>query len=102
MAIAALATNYARAKKKPVRKREGWQKPTYGKLILNIDASFEIESGSGSTGVVIWDPAGSCIASSQCYILHVLDSPIVKAMALRNGRSSTCIGDRIQQVHSSN
>lgn len=34
---------------------------------------------------MIRDPAGDCLASSHCYIAHVLDAPTAEAMALRNG-----------------
>lgn len=33
--------------------REGWKKPLEGKLKINVDVSFDVDSGRGSTGVTI-------------------------------------------------
>ncbi|KAF0901099.1 hypothetical protein E2562_037958 [Oryza meyeriana var. granulata] len=55
MSIAMLAINYKVASKKGTSKL-GWKKPSEG---------FDVDSGSGSTGVVLRDAYGSCIATAQ-------------------------------------
>jgi len=49
MSIATLTTKFQRAKKKKTRKQEGWKKPPEGKLLLNVDASYKSDRGTGST-----------------------------------------------------
>lgn len=89
LVIAALTTNYARAKKQPKQRRAGWKKPTDGKLMINVDASFDYNTGAGSTGAIIRDPTGGCIAAVHYFLPHVLDAPTAEAIALRNGLQLT-------------
>jgi ribonuclease HI len=56
-----------------------------GKLMINIDAAFDVDSGRGATGVVIRDYTGHCIAASQLFLPHVVDAPMAEAYALREG-----------------
>jgi hypothetical protein len=42
-----LTCNYLRARKE--QKEEGWRKTPVGRLKINVDASFDIDSGTGST-----------------------------------------------------
>ena len=65
MSIATLTTNYQRAMKKKTRKPEGWKKPSEGKLLLNVDASYKSDRGTGSTGAIIRDSSGSFIAAGS-------------------------------------
>lgn len=48
--------------------RVGWlvsaRKPPEGKLMLNVDASFEEDSGTAGTGVVITDCGGRFVAAT--------------------------------------
>ena len=65
--------------------RKGWSKPPEGKLMINVDASFDSDTGSGSTGVVIRDATGECVAASCCHLPHVTDAAMAEAYALRDG-----------------
>jgi hypothetical protein len=42
-------------RKAPEKKKEGWKKPMEGKLMINIDATFDIDSGRGAAGVIVRD-----------------------------------------------
>uniref|UniRef100_A0A0D9WK41 Uncharacterized protein n=1 Tax=Leersia perrieri TaxID=77586 RepID=A0A0D9WK41_9ORYZ len=52
MSIATLTTNYRLSKRKGQTKiNEGWKKPPEGMLKINIDASFDIDAGSGESSI---------------------------------------------------
>jgi hypothetical protein len=55
MSIMVLAKNYTALKKPDAKQREGWKKLLEGKLLVNVDAAFDEDSGKGATGVVIRD-----------------------------------------------
>jgi hypothetical protein len=55
LAIAAISTNYMLAMQIGVAMRIGWAKPPEGKIMVNMDASFDPVSSAGSTGVIIRD-----------------------------------------------
>lgn len=42
-----------------------WKTPPSGRLKVNIDGSFHIDSGAGGVGVVVRDENGNCIAALQ-------------------------------------
>ena len=86
LAVAALATNYMLAQRTCSKIRKGWSKPPEGKLMINVDASFDSDTGSGSTGVVIRDATGECVAASCCHLPHVTDAAMAEAYALRDGQ----------------
>jgi ribonuclease HI len=86
MSIMVLAKNYMNVLKKPdAKQREGWKKPLEGKVLVNVDAAFDVDSGKGATGVVIRDCTGGCIACLQTFLPHVVDAPMVEAYAFRDG-----------------
>lgn len=85
LSIATLTSNYMRSRKKTARRNEVWKRPPEGKLMINIDASFDINSGSGSTGVIIRDVAGGCLAAAQSFLAQVVDAPMAEAHALEEG-----------------
>ena len=85
LAIATLTTNYQRAIKKMENKVERWKKPPEGNLMLNVDASYKPESGTGSTGAIIRDSFGSFISARVCYFEHMADAATAEAMALKEG-----------------
>lgn len=74
LSIATLTTNFQRSMKKKSKKEEGWRKPPEGKLLLNVDASYKPELGTGSTGAIIRDSSGSFIGARVCYFEHVADA----------------------------
>jgi ribonuclease HI len=96
------------AKKKPHAKpKEGWRKPLEGKLMINVDAAFDVDSEKGETGVVIRDYTGQCIAASQRFLPHVVDAPMAEVYAFREGlvlaqrigcNNFTCQTDCVQVV----
>ena len=48
MSIAALTKNYKAATKKRSQIQQGWVKPLEGKVMVNVDATFEEDVGCGS------------------------------------------------------
>jgi D-aminopeptidase len=49
------------SRKKEAKVREGWRKPLEGKIVINVDAAFDENSGTGATGVIIKDDHGTCL-----------------------------------------
>jgi hypothetical protein len=82
MAIATLTTNYQRAVKKMAKKKEGWKKPPEGNLLLNVDASYNQDRGTGSTGAVIRDSSGSFIAAAARFIEHGCNRLMIQSDSL--------------------
>lgn len=56
--------------------------------MINVDASFCSDSGTGSTGAIIRDYTGGFITAAQRYIPHVVDAAMAEAHALRDGSNS--------------
>ena len=71
MSIVALARNYKMASKKGMKIREGWKKPPEGKVMVNIDASFDEDVGYGSVSAIIRDSSGGVLAAAHSFIPHV-------------------------------
>jgi ribonuclease HI len=86
-AILALVTNYTRARKKENQGilRHGWVRPKEDYVKLNVDASFDADSGFGAAGVIIRDEHGLFVAGSNCIIPFVDSVATAEAMALRDG-----------------
>jgi hypothetical protein len=82
MSTAAVTKNYAMARKKTCHVKEGWRRPSEGKLMIHIDAGFDRDS---ITGRIIRDSGGVCIAAANSYLPHVVDTPTAEAEALRDG-----------------
>ena len=58
-AISTLVLNYTRSKKKRMGiDRHGWTKPKENFVKLNVDAGFDVDTGTGSTGSIIRDGRG--------------------------------------------
>ena len=53
--------------------------------MVNVDASYDENRGSGSTGVIIRDCSGGMIAAANRHISHVVDAPMAEAFALKDG-----------------
>ena len=85
-AILALAKNFTRAQSKDTRiKRHGWNKPPDGLVKLNVDATFDQDRGTGSTGAILRDDAGFFLAASCVDIPFVEDAGTAEARGLRDG-----------------
>jgi hypothetical protein len=90
MNIRVLAMNYMNVSKNPDAKpKEGWKKPLEGNLMVNVDATFDEDSGKGATSVVIRDSTGGCIAAMQTFLPHEVDAPMAEAYASRDGLTLT-------------
>ena len=86
-AILALAINYKRAKSPnsgPIV-RHGWEKPQDDLVKLNIDAAFDIDSGTDGTGAILRDHHGTFISAGRWKLQHVDDAYTAEAHGLRNG-----------------
>ena len=85
-AITTLLLNYRRAKKKTARiHRHGWTKPKENFVKLNVDAGFDADSGTGSTGAILRDDRGFFLAASCRGLPYVSDPATAEAHALRDG-----------------
>jgi ribonuclease HI len=88
LSIATLTTNYQRSLKKVGRtgkKEEGWRRPPEGELLLNVDASYTPELGSGGTGAIIRDSTGSFLGARVSYLESMSDAITAEVTALREG-----------------
>jgi len=85
LSIATLTKNYKMATIKGTKERQGWQKPPEKFVKVNIDASFDEGTGNGNTGVIIRDWTGGAIAASHTFLLYLVDAPMAKAFALKEG-----------------
>ena len=65
--------------------RHGWVKPPVDFVKLNVDAAFDIDSGTGGTGAIIRDHTGFYVSGGRWSLLHVDDATTAVAHALRNG-----------------
>jgi hypothetical protein len=73
LSILTLTMNYGRAKKlgTPPIDRHGWKKSQEELLKLNVDAAFNVDTGSGGTGAILRDHTGSCIAAGHWTLQYV-------------------------------
>jgi len=85
LSIATLTKNYKMATIKGTKERQGWHKPSEKFVKVNIDASFDEGTGSGSTVVIIRYWTGGAIAASHTFLLYLVDAPMAKAFALKEG-----------------
>jgi len=85
LSIATLTKNYKMATIKGTKERQGRQKPSEEFVKVNIDASFDEGTGSGSTGVIIRDWTGGAIAASHTFLPYLVDVPMAEAFALKEG-----------------
>ena len=63
----------------------GMEKPPEDFLMVNVDASYDENRDSGSTGVIIRDCSGDMIVAASRYIPHLVDAPMAEAFALKDG-----------------
>jgi hypothetical protein len=47
--------------------------------MINIDATFDIDSKKGAAGVVIRDYTGQCVAAAHVFLPHVVDAHMAEA-----------------------
>ena len=85
LSIVSLTKNYKQAAGMVTQIRQGWRKPPEDFLMVNVDASYDENRGSGSTGVIIRDCSGDMIVAASRYIPHLVDAPMAEAFALKDG-----------------
>jgi hypothetical protein len=56
-----------------------------GKVMVNVDASFDDDTGCGSVGVIIRDCIRGVLAAAHSFVPHLVDAPMAKAYALKEG-----------------
>ena len=79
LSIAVLSRNYMITNRKPnAKKADGWKKPPEGRLMINVGASFDLDSGRGATGVIIRD-FWAVYCSFTKFLPHVVDDPMAEA-----------------------
>ena len=61
------------------------ERPLYGCLALNVDASFSVEDGLGACGAVVRDHNGGFIGACTTPMEHVPDVVSAEADAMRQG-----------------
>lgn len=66
-------------------RRGRWRKPDPGWLKVNTDASFMLDSLSGSGGAVIRDEDGRMLQASPNFYEHIPDVLTAEALAARDG-----------------
>jgi ribonuclease HI len=83
----ALTMNYKRVKHigpGPIV-RHGWIKPPEDRVKVNVDASFDVNMGSGASSAIIRDHLGTVISCGHWKINSVEDAATAEACALRHG-----------------
>jgi hypothetical protein len=81
-----LALNYSRVKKKNTSMtHHGWKKSREDFVKLNVDAGFNIDSGTGSTGAILRDDRGHFLGASCGNLPFVSDAATAEVSALREG-----------------
>jgi hypothetical protein len=59
--------------------RHGWKKPREDFVKLNVDAGFDIDAGTGSTGSVLRDDRGQFLAASCRGLPFISDAATAEA-----------------------
>jgi ribonuclease HI len=67
------------------KKRASWQPPKEGILKLNVDASFQISTGEGASGLVVRDHVGILKRGQAIMYENVSTVLIMEALAIRDG-----------------
>jgi ribonuclease HI len=87
MSIGVQATNYWRARKKPVDRKESWVRPLVGTIKINVDVVFDMDQGRGGMGAVARDYNCKFMLASCKEVHFVENSSIAEVYALRDGLS---------------
>jgi len=72
LSIVSLTKNYKQAAGMVTQIRQGWRKPPEDFLMVNVDASYDENRDSGSTGVIIRDCSGDMIVAASRYIPQLM------------------------------
>jgi hypothetical protein len=87
MSILAIVSNSAKASSCLNVSSSGvqWKKPDPRQLKLNVNASFHVDSRSGSTRDVVYDFQGNFVAAACSFLLHVASPVMAEAIGMREG-----------------
>jgi ribonuclease HI len=86
MSIQVITTNNIRSlRKNSIKKQSVWAKPREDYVLINVDASFNLEYLSGGIGVVIRDHMGSFIAACNEKVQYAIDASTLEAQAVSRG-----------------
>ncbi|XP_062029869.1 uncharacterized protein LOC133745764 isoform X2 [Rosa rugosa] len=76
---------HPKACKKKNRPMTKWQNPPNGRLKINIDGAFRVDSGNGGISVVVRNDAGMNIAAMARPFVHAHSALNMEAEACRAG-----------------
>jgi hypothetical protein len=51
-----------------------------GKLMINVDAAFDIDSRTGGAGAVLSELNGACLVATNRYLPHAVDAGMAEAV----------------------
>ena len=66
-----------------------WKRPSHKTVKVNVDASFHVDEGKGSTGAVNRDASGVFLAAACSQTPHVTDVHTTESMAMKEGPAGT-------------
>ena len=67
--------------------------------VINVDAAFDVDSGSTATGAIIRDDHGTSLAAANKILNYVVDAPTVEAYAFRE---DLALAQQLSKFHSPN
>ena len=86
LSIQVLVSNFVKASGKESQPKSSiWKRATTGFISVNVDAKFDIDLGSGATGVVIRDDKGRFLAAGSQIIPFAIDAATTEAQAVLDG-----------------
>ena len=86
ISILAMVANYAKMSKPVLQSlAPRWTRPEPRKIKLNVDASFHVDAGAGSTGAILRDFQGHMVAASCTYIPNISSAALAEAIAMKEG-----------------
>jgi hypothetical protein len=74
-----LVKNYKAVTRKVAQIRHGWVNPPEGKVMVNVDATFDEDEGCGGVGKIIRDCTGGVLAASPSFVTHLVDALMEEA-----------------------
>jgi hypothetical protein len=85
--IKEIAANFVKAKSSPCALKITLEIPRSSAIKLNVDAAFNLENGTGASGVILRNNQGGFIAVESTFIQHIASANMAEAMAMLHGLS---------------
>jgi ribonuclease HI len=85
LAIRGIVANELARKRNSPDKVSRLSKPASGVVKLNVNATFDVNVGSGAMGAILRDSSGMFIAAKNEFIQFAMEAPSMEASALRLG-----------------